>query len=39
MCFDSVVFMIYLLQEELLVEHFSGLIKFVKTRACKYLSL
>ncbi|CBI24606.3 unnamed protein product, partial [Vitis vinifera] len=28
-----------ILVEELLLEHFSDLIKFVKTRACKYLHL
>lgn len=27
----------FLLQEELLLEHFSDLIKFVKTRACKFV--
>jgi hypothetical protein len=30
-------FLYFSLQEELLLEHFSDIIKFVKTRACKYL--
>lgn len=40
--FSALAFMLFLivlyLQEELLLEHFSDLIKFVKTRACKYIA-